>query len=114
MPTVNETIRDHVVVQDLTLRRVIAGTDKRVQARLTQLSDDLRAAMAKYDPFGATGPTRREQRRRRLNAAAEQLIREAMADCYDILRGDLGRVTQAQSELVADAIERTLEDAVNG
>ena len=103
MATVNQLLRDEVVAQELQLRRVGAGINNKVQARLTQLEKDLKALLRDVDPFAVTG-LRQRQRLRKVDARSRALYSDAFGDCRRIAKEEAHRVGKAAADLMVKAL----------
>lgn len=106
MATTNEKIRDDVISQDVVQRRVIAHVQSQVHARLHKLSLDLRAAMEATDPFTSTRPLVKRKRVGLLRQRANNLIRDAHNDCYQITRDAMQRIAVAKSKSVVHSMDK--------
>lgn len=107
--TLNEAIRDELIVQDVTDARAIAGVQKRVDNRLLELQRDLRRVVLEVDPTGT--PRRRSQkaRTRQANELAAPLIRQAFVDINAITDDALTRMGRLEKKAVADMVNAQVE-----
>lgn len=108
MESVNDKIHDGLIEHDVEMQRVAGGRRKRVEARLDQMADDLKAVMAKIDPFGTERSDARERRLAKLDKAAAEIIAEAYADISKATSDDLKRLARTESEQVVKTIADSL------
>ena len=106
--SVNDKIHDRLIEHDVKMRRVTGGRQKRVEARLDRMADDLKAAMAKIDPFGTERTDARERRLAKLDKVAGEIIAEAYADISKATQDDMARVARTESEAVVGAVAEEL------
>lgn len=106
--SVNDKIHDRLIEHDVKMRRVDGGRQKRAEARLDQMADDLKAEMARIDPFGTERTDARERRLAKLDKAAAKIIAEAYADISKATQDDMARLARTESEAVVGAIAEEL------
>lgn len=97
MATAAEEVRDDLIAQDVRYRRVEAGINRKVQARLNELDRDVKALLVKIDPAGTTQPKARQRRLQKFNREAGVLIRTAYSEINGMVKADLRRVGMAES-----------------
>lgn len=108
MASVNDKIHDRMISHDIEMRRVDGGRRRKAERRIDQLSDDLKALMAKIDPFGTENTKAQERRLAKLDEEAGKLIAEAYAELSTENRKDLRRVARVESEAIAKTIREEL------
>lgn len=106
--SVNDRIHDRLIEHDVEMRRVDGGRQKRVEARLDQMADDLKELMIKIDPFGTERSDARERRLKKLDEEAAKIIAEAYADISTASKDDMKRLARTESEAVIAAIAEEL------
>jgi phage-related tail protein len=105
---VNDKIHDELISHDIALRRVDGGVRKEVEARIDRLASDLKALMAKIDPFGTERADAQERRLKKLDEESAKLIAEAYGEISSGTRSDMKRVAAAESEVSVKVIEDAL------
>jgi regulator of protease activity HflC (stomatin/prohibitin superfamily) len=106
--SVNDKIHDKLIEHDVKMRRVDGGRQKRAEARLDQMADDLKGLMAKIDPFGTERRDARERRLKKLDKEAAKIIAEAYADISRATADDMKRLARTESEMIVKTIAEEL------
>lgn len=106
--SVNDQIHDELISHDVRLRRITGDCQNRAEKRLDKLSRDLRAEIARIDPFGTDRSDAQERRLSKLEKVARELTNEAYRDIARENKSDLKRVATIESEATVQAIEKSL------
>jgi len=106
--SVNEALRDALIEQDVVNRRVMADVDSKVQARLAQLEQELKALMARHDPWSTENGALRRARQFRLTRLANKKIQRAYTDIAALQKKLSPRLVAAESALVQHALSDAL------
>ncbi len=106
--SVNDRIHDDLISHDIALRRVDGDRRKKTEARIDTLADDLKAVMAKIDPFGTERADAQERRLKKLDEEVAKLIAEAYGEISKGLTSDLRRIANIESEVTVETIGKAL------
>lgn len=106
--SVNDRIHEKLIEHDVDLRKVDGDRRRKVERRIDTLAEDLKAMMAKIDPFGTTNTKAQERRLAKLDEAAAKLIAEAYAEMSKNTTSDMKRAARAESEAVVQTIRQEL------
>lgn len=101
-------IRDDLVTHDVRVRRVMGDLQRRVDARLSQLATDTKAAMLAADPVGVQRRTARAARVEKLTADVKALAAKAYAEIDSMTNDVLVELAQTESQAVVQAIAKAL------
>ena len=108
MASVNDAIHDDLISTDIQLRRITGDCQNRAERRLDKLERDLRAEVARIDPFGTDRSDARERRLAKLEKRVRELTNEAFRDIERENREDLRRVARIESQATVQAIGKAL------
>jgi hypothetical protein len=106
--SVNDSIHESLIEHAVNLRKVDGGRRRKVEKRIDQMADDLKALMAKIDPFGTENTKAQERRLEKLDREAAKIIAEAYAEMSKDNRQDLKRVARVESEAIVKTLREEL------
>lgn len=113
MATLNESVRDELIEHDVDNQRAIGGVQNQVDARLIELTRDLRALIINAD-LGSGTPARRRKKLDQVAKRSGPLIAEAFTDINALTRNALGRMAVVDAVAVENAIAAAFGDLASG
>lgn len=104
MKSVNDKIHDDLIAHDIDLLRLSGDARRRAEVRLDEMAGDIKALLAKIDPFGTERNDARERRLAKFQKEARMIIRKAYKEIEKENRSDLRRLANIESQKVVNVI----------
>ena len=106
--TVNTDIRDDLTAHDIDIRKLTGSIQSQVERRLDQMAKDVKGALSKHDPFGATRKDARINRAKALDDETKEIVSTAYREIDKLVREDLQRAARVESVSVNQVIQENL------